>query len=364
MGMKRGFRNFILTLRDFFFPYIPFLKFHRYDFAFLVHPRDTEDVYKKYRIAKYFPQKVIEACLWLFWPVTVAEIKGLVSQRISKSLRGILISIPLTSRQILENKQKGLKFVVRGCKLAEKLGARVIGLGAYTSSISEGGRVLKGNIKAFLTNGNSLTVGNSISLINDIIEERKLRKEDFTIALVGATGSIGSAISRLLLMYNFPNLIFIGNTSAHIQELKEKLSDFSAVQDGKVLFTNDLNGMRKADMVIMAVAKEGIISDITLFKKGAIIYDISQPKGIDRKLLKSRPDVVLFDGGLAKTPHINFPVNIGFPPEVNFSCLAETMLLAAEGVNEDFIGKVDISKVEEILEIAKKYQFIPYHIQK
>ncbi|MBI3335466.1 MAG: hypothetical protein HY001_03120 [Candidatus Portnoybacteria bacterium] len=362
MGIKKTILNFVLSLRDFILPYTPLLELHRYDFAFLVHPRNIHDVYKKYPILRHFPIRFTEGFLRFFWPVTVAKIKGPYSLKTGRMTAGILISIPLTAQQILENKTEALKHVSRACHLAQKLGVRVIGLGAFTSSISEGGLLLRKKVKANLTNGNSLTVANSIISIEYLIKERNLESKKIHIAVVGATGSIGAAISQLLLIHGFFHLILIGNTPLHVQELRERFQTFGAVKDGNVSFTTNLEEISKADIIIMAVSKENIINDSALLKRGVVIYDISQPKGINRDILKGRNDVILFDGGLTKTPEINFPIDVGFPPEVTFSCLAETMLLAAEKIQDDFIGKVDLMHAEKIMSLAKKYNFTSYHI--
>lgn len=360
--MPNTLRNLVLALRDLVLPYIPFLRLNKYDFAFLVHPRHITDIYKQYSIIKYIPEKLVKFFLYYFWPLTVQDIEGPISLKSGEKIRGILINIPLIPEQILKYKTTGLKRIIKACVLGQKLGVKIVGLGALTSSISQGGELLKGKVNVFLTNGNSLTVGNSILSIKEIIKEQGIEKNDISIAVIGATGSIGSAISELLLIHNFSHLILIGNTPKHIDALKQRLSFYEAVKEGKVIFTNRLDEIKKAQFVIMAVAKEHLINDSHLLQKNAIIYDISQPKGIHPDVVKNRPDIMLFDGGLARTPHINFPLDyVLSQPEINFSCVAETILLSAEEVKDNFIGQVTIDEAESMIKLAGKYHFTPYH---
>jgi len=61
-------------------------------FAFLVHPRDLSDVFRKYPLLKIFPVSLIEFLLLKFWPpVFVAKITGLKSRSDNTSIDGCMI---------------------------------------------------------------------------------------------------------------------------------------------------------------------------------------------------------------------------------------------------------------------------------
>ncbi|MDP3902066.1 MAG: hypothetical protein Q8Q21_00575, partial [bacterium] len=65
-------------------------------FAFLVHPRDVSDVYRKYPFFKFFPNFFV---LWFFrhfWPVVLSEIEGVKTIKDGKKVRGFVITVPLT----------------------------------------------------------------------------------------------------------------------------------------------------------------------------------------------------------------------------------------------------------------------------
>lgn len=57
----------------------------------------------------------------------------------------VFIGVPLTSRQILTLPvNKVLKKIIKACKLAEELGVKIVGLGAFTSVVADKGLALPG----------------------------------------------------------------------------------------------------------------------------------------------------------------------------------------------------------------------------
>ena len=52
---------------------------NKYGFAFLVHARDINDIYRKYPLLKIFPDRFVELFAEHMWPVVVSEATGLKS---------------------------------------------------------------------------------------------------------------------------------------------------------------------------------------------------------------------------------------------------------------------------------------------
>ena len=105
-----------------------------------------------------------------YWPVTLSKITGLKSIATGKSLYGFIITIPLTARQMMENRQLALRKIIQGTKLAEKLGARLIGLGGLTSSLSKGGLDLLEKININVTTGHAYTAYNVTQTFLKLVE--------------------------------------------------------------------------------------------------------------------------------------------------------------------------------------------------
>ncbi len=61
------------AFRDLIVRWLPNLRKGEYCFAFLVHPRDINDVYRKYPFAKFLPEKLLLLGLKHFWPVVLLK---------------------------------------------------------------------------------------------------------------------------------------------------------------------------------------------------------------------------------------------------------------------------------------------------
>jgi len=68
------------------------------EFAFIVHPRGTDDIFRKYKFLKIFPKKIVNGILMIFWPTYGGSIKINEGDKIRW---GAIIINPLTGKQIL-----------------------------------------------------------------------------------------------------------------------------------------------------------------------------------------------------------------------------------------------------------------------
>lgn len=116
----------------------------------MIHTRDWPDVQRKFRMARYLPRKWVR--LWcLYWPpVVFSEITGLKSKKTGKEIKGWLIGVPMTAKQLLERRDVAQKRIIQAIKKAEKLGAKIVGLGALTSPVTNGGLVVIPELKGRL----------------------------------------------------------------------------------------------------------------------------------------------------------------------------------------------------------------------
>ena len=92
-----------------------------YSFAFLIHPRNIQDVYRKYPFAKIFPIKnrMVPS---IFLPIIASEITGLKISKTGKEIKDILLAF-LLAKQMLEERELA-KRIIQAIKLAEKKGAK------------------------------------------------------------------------------------------------------------------------------------------------------------------------------------------------------------------------------------------------
>ena len=99
-----------------------------------------------------------------------------------------------------------------------------------------------------------------------------------------------------------------------------------------------MQALPRADVVVLATSSDKPFVSADAIRHGAIVCDIARPSNVLAEVSRSRPDVCIFDGGLARVP---FPVDFGpqvdhFQGDVIVGCLAETILLALEGHYADY----------------------------
>lgn len=328
-----------------------------YDFVFLINPRNLFDVYGRYPFARYIPDIVVRAVLLVVPPFVVGTVSGLKRDD-GTIVNGLIMTIPMLADQILKFRELAKEKILRAVKLSEQHGVRVLGLGSLTSPAVNGGADLIGKTKISITNGNSLTAGMTIEGLFKSVSLLNIEPRNSIITIVGATGSIGSAVSVMIAKSGiFKSLILIGKTKEHLIALRTMILETTNM--GNIEVSTDINIIKNADIVIVATSSSGAIISNNQPKFGALIYDITQPQNVHKSIRQERLDVTVVDGAILETPYsVKCSIDLGIPPNTAYACLSETMILAADNFDRDYtIGKVEIGKVDDIMKRAKRYDF-------
>lgn len=327
-------------------------------FAFVIHPLDAKrDIARKFPAARYLPEGLLKSILKHKSPFTVSHITG-VKSLTGAEAEGWFVGCPLTTDQL---HALPLDFVTKRLiqcgEMAEKLGAKIIGLGAHTSVVGDGGITIANNVKIAVTTGNSYTIATAIEGSIKAAEIMDINPFDAKLAVVGASGSIGRTCA-LIMARTVPYVNLIGR---HIDPLNEVAKDIIDSTDAHVeVFTDVHSGISDADIVITVTSSIDAIIEPKDIKPGAVVCDVARPRDVSTLVAKERNDVLVIDGGVVAIPgDVNFNFNFGFPPKTGYACMSETMILALEGRYENFtIGKgVSIEKVDEISSLAAKHGF-------
>jgi predicted amino acid dehydrogenase len=251
--------------------------------------------------------------------------------------------------------------LIRASRMAERLGARLMGLGAFTSVVGDAGITVAQKADIAITSGNSLTVAATLETAKQAVVKmgNSLDKaHEGKVMVIGATGSIGSVCSRLLAQA-VPNVTLVAPRPEKLIELKRIIEAETPGANVKISTTAD-DYVGEADLIVTTTtALNTRIIDITRCKPGAVICDIARPPDITEAEAALRPDVLVIESGeilLPGTP--DFGYDIGLPPGVAYACLAETALLAMEGRFEDYtLGRnIEMERVKEIYRLYKKHQ--------
>ncbi len=332
-------------------------------FAFVIHPLDVAFIHgdPRFRWTRYLPDDLVERTAAYFPPIYLSRIKGGVSPATGQRIEGHLITLGATPRQMMAH---GERFTYNrlnsAARMAERLGARIMGLGAFTSVVGDAGITVAHEADIAITSGNSLTVAATLEAAKQAAI--RLGVEDLTrgkVMIVGATGSIGSICSRLLAQAIF-DVVLVSIEPEKLIELKRVIE--SETPGAMVtIATRPDDYLGECDLVVTATSAFGQrILDISRCKPGAVICDVARPPDIGEREAALRPDVLVIESGEVLIPgDIDFGYNIGLPPKTAYACLAETALLAMEGRFEDYtLGRnITMERVKEIYRLFKKHQF-------
>jgi len=219
----------MFAIKDLIVRLLPKTKvFRKYKFAFLVHSRNIGDIYKKYPLSRYLPEFIVNYLAIRMWPVVVSNVEGLKNVRTNKPIDGLVIGFPMTAKQMMEHRERALKKIIQAAKLAEKMGASIIGLGALTSSMSHGGLDLIGKVKAGITTGHAYTAYTVAQYVLKTTGMFRLDRKKMLIAVVGATGSVGSTVSGLLARHGYKKycLIDVERKTHKFEEVVQNIKKF------------------------------------------------------------------------------------------------------------------------------------------
>ncbi|MEM2591715.1 MAG: hypothetical protein QXI60_03930 [Thermofilaceae archaeon] len=320
------------------------------DFAFLVHPRGLHDVERRYPFFRKLPPRVREWVLRYHWPVVLEKIS--VQDALGRCAKGYLISISLTAEQILPERILAKKKILQALKLAEKLGCKIVGLGALTASVTKAGTWLVGQTKLALTTGNAYTVAVTCEDVERLIAQQGL--DDPLIAVVGCYGNIGEALTKLLGRHY--RLMLVGRASEMLFAFLDRMK---GCLDRETVISSDLDALRDADIVITATNSLSLKLTAEMLKPGAVVYDLAQPPNADHPSFWWSDKVLRLDGGYVQAPGLQMRFDLGLPKGTVFACLSETILQALEHDFRNHVGRVDLVHVALTQHWARRAGFRP-----
>lgn len=327
-------------------------------FAFIIHPVDVKrDAARKYPIARYLPERWVEQLLRRKEPMVVSRITGIRSLT-GATTEGWFIGCPLSPRMMLN---LPLDFVyqkiIRCGQIAQELGAEIIGLGAFTSVVGDGGITVARNLDIAVTTGNSYTVATAIEAAALGAEKMGIDIANATVAVVGATGSIGRTCAEALAP-RAATILLLGRDESRLEPIAQQLRP---VARGTVRVSTDLSrDLPTADVIVTVTSAVDAVIYPKDLKSGAVVVDVARPRDVSVRVARERDDVLVIEGGLVEVPgNVDFGFDFGFPPRMAYACMAETMMLALEGRIESFtLGKeVSLQQVQTTQALAHKHGF-------
>ena len=327
-------------------------------FAFIIHPINPKrDVARKYPALGKLPAWLIDYLSLFFPPVYISEITGIQSVENGREIKGWFVACPLTPARMMSLPPKVVyKKVIQTGKLAEKLGAKILGLGAFTSVVGDGGITIAQNLNIPVTTGDSYTIAQAVRAVKQAAVILGVPLKESTVAVVGATGAIGSVCAQLLAGQT-DKMLLIGRRQGKLNEIAAKVQQRGCAQ---VTVASQIDQLAQAHFIITVTSAVEAIIEPQHLRRGAVICDVARPRDVSRQVAEQRPDVLVIEGGMVKVPgKVDFGFNFGFPPQMAYACMAETMALTLEQRYESYtLGKeITLSQVQTIDKIAERHGF-------
>lgn len=379
-------------------------------FAFLVHPVDVHNYSEFDESLTALSDEQLEdlSSRWndLVEPFVVSSTR--VVDHTGQSAYGDFICVPKTADQLLADPAQALEEISSAVQLAVERGAKIVGLGAYTSVVTMGGRQLLPHTDVALTTGNSYTVVSGVEAVLDAAGRIGIDLRSASGLVVGAGGAIGKALA-LLMSERIHRLTLVGNPARpekseyrmlkvvveivqHLKELGQSghsfapgsLGDYvgnlrdlpageasltewveyvkSLMRAGApIAISVDLyEHLPEADVIMVATSSlERLITPDSL-KSGAVICDMSRPSNVSEEVLEKRPDVLVIDGGVIAMPNApDLGWNFGFEKGTGFACMSETIMLALEKRYEhtSLGADLNLKQLEMVRGFAQKQGF-------
>jgi len=328
-------------------------------FAFIIHPVDPKrDVSRKYPfLGRVLSEKQIDFFSTFFPPVYISEIEGITSQATGKVIKGWFLACPYTPRRMMELPERTVyRKIVQTGHMAEKLGANILGLGAFTSVVGDAGVTIANDLDIPVTTGDSFTVAMAVQAIRDAARVMGIKMEDATVAVVGATGAIGRVCAELLAG-EAAQVLLVARDEKKLEVLRDRLQSQAR---SELVISTKMDVLKDAQLILTVTSSIHDVIRPEHLQPGSVVCDVARPRDVSAMVAAVRDDILVIDGGMVDVPgSVNFHFNFGFPEGKVYACMAETIALALEGRFEDYtVGKeITLERVQEITAIAERHGF-------
>lgn len=337
-------------------------------FAFVIHPlsqqyfRNVEPLRTVSRVAPRPVMDLVEKAVAYSPPFTYSHVTG-ISSPTGAEAEGWLITVGGTPREMMAHDPEfTYRRLLSAAETARKLGAQVMGLGAFTKVVGDAGVTVARQAPLPVTTGNSYSASAALWAAHEALGRLGLVELDAegvmrgNAMVVGATGAIGSVCARLLAVAE-ARLWLVSPESAKLLALKTLIEHEHPGTEVHIATTPDA-ALADMDLVVTATSGAGKkVLDIMAVKPGCVITDVARPLDLSPEDVARRRDVLVIESGEIALPGDVRMRDIGLPRGVAYACLAETVVLALEGRYENFtVGRhIEWEKVKEIYRLGLRH---------
>lgn len=257
--------------------------------------------------------------------------------------------------------------IINAMAHAQKHGINITALGGFSSIVFENFKLEQkfSQVRNITLEFQRFTTGNTHTayIICQQVEQASAKLgislSDATVAILGATGDIGSGICRWLTSKtDVSELLLIARDKERLEALQTEL--------GRGQIASIEEALPKADILVcVASIPKGLPIAPEMMKHPCLVIDGGYPKNLGGQL--QHPGISVLNGGIVEHSldiewKIMQLVNMDVPARQLFACFAESMLLEFEKIYTNFSwgrNQITVEKMEEIGQLSVKHGFHP-----
>ena len=331
-------------------------------FGLIGHSTSFEDAKRKALDLGYDHIAEGDLDVWCSAPPQLVEHVEVVSA-VGKKIEGAYIDSCFVP-EMLSRFKTARKKVLNAMQMAQKKGINITALGGFTSIIFENFNLLQNQqVRNTTLDWQRFTTGNTHTawVICRQLEQNAPRigidLNKSKVAVVGATGDIGSAVCRWLTnRTGVSELLLVARQQKPLIELQSQLGG------GRILSLDE--ALPEADIVVWVASMPKTLEiDPSKIKRPCLMIDGGYPKNLGAKF--SGSGIHVLKGGI-----VQFFKDIGWsmmelaemenPKREMFACFAEAMLLEFENCHTNFSwgrNNITLEKMDFIGEASIKHGF-------
>jgi fatty aldehyde-generating acyl-ACP reductase len=251
-------------------------------------------------------------------------------------------------------------------ELAQKNGINISALGGFTSIIFENFNLLQQQqIRSTTLDWQRFTTGNTHTAwvicrqVETTAPEVGIDLSQAKVAVIGATGDIGSAVCRWLLeRTGVGEVLLVARQQQPLLDLQASLGS------GRITALEE--AMIEADVLVWVASLPQTLSlENTAFRRPCLMVDGGYPKNLDSKVADE--EITVLKGGIVEfwqdiTWQMMSGADMFNPKRQMFACFAEAMLLDFEELHTNFSwgrNNITIEKMEQIGDASRRHGFTP-----
>jgi fatty aldehyde-generating acyl-ACP reductase len=341
--------------------------------GFLIHPTSADFVRRTFPEAK--TDADIDALLRSFAPALDYSIN--VTSLTGAKVEVFVYGVPLMPKDFVSRpRDEVMAHLLAAARLAKRDGVRVLGLAAFTSIVPSGGLQIERAVGIPCTSGNTFTAAIAVRGLLGMAADMKRDVRECIVAVVGATGSVGSPCVDLIAAHRPKKILLVARNT---ERLASRADQVRAEFGVDVEWSTDLEDLRSADLVFVSASATTALLEPHVLKSGALVCDVSVPHAVSQTIFEKRPDVLVMEGGVVRIDEKmmqSFTVK-AFPSENGIqvsklmpcsayladgllaACLAETFLVGLEGKFENVgLGAITAKQALDMEAIGRKHGMV------